>query len=117
MLANSVSVRVIVACFPVGVSVGMRVVVVMMMVMAMAVTVFMVVVMGTDAHRVFTGQSTSAFLAHQSTSNEVSSISRPARSSMLGQWQSGHSANIRVAANSWLHVAHQNRAGTSSMSN
>jgi len=80
----------------------MGVVVVMMMVMAMTVTVIMimVVVMSTNAHRIFTGQSASAFLAHQSTSNEVSSISRPARNSMLGRWQSGHSANIRVASNS-----------------
>src|SRR5664279_4119204 len=100
-------------------SVRVRVIMVVMMLMAMAVTVvvIMVVVMGADAHRIFTGQSASAFLAHQSTSNEVSSISRPARSSALGRWQSGHSANIRVAANSWLHTAHQNRAGTSSMSN
>jgi hypothetical protein len=77
----------------------MWVVVVVMMVMAMAVTVVMIVimVMGADAHRIFTGQSASAFLAHQSTSNEVSSISRPARNSALGRWQSGHSANIRVA--------------------
>jgi uncharacterized membrane protein len=77
MLARRVFVRM---------SVRMRVVVVVMMIMAMAVTVFMVVivVMGADAHRVFTGQSASAFLAHQSTSNEVSSISRPARSSALG---------------------------------
>jgi hypothetical protein len=100
MLANGVSVRVIVACFPVRVGVGMRVVVVMMMVMAVTVVMIMVVVMGTNAHRIFTGQSASAILAHQSTSNEVSSISRPARSSALGRWQSGHSANIRVAANS-----------------
>src|ERR1035438_8374114 len=115
MLANGVSVRVIVARFPVRVSVGMRVV--MMMAMAVTVVMIMVVVMGTNAHRIFTGQSASAILAHQSTSNEVSSISRPARSSPLGRWQSGHSANIRVASNSWRHVAHQNRAGTSSISN
>ena len=81
---------------------GMGMVVVMMMAMAMAVIVVMImlVVMGTNAHRFFTGQPASAFLAHQSTSNEVSSISRPARSSALGRWQSGHSANIRAASNS-----------------
>jgi len=106
-----------------GMRVAMAVLVVMLMVMAVTMIVIVrmvmivVVVVGAEAHRFFTGQTASAFLAHQSTSNEVSSISRPARSSVLGRWQPGHSANIRVAANSWPHVEHQNRAGTSSMTN
>ena len=83
-----------VAGFSVRVCLGRR------MAVIVAMAMIMVGVVGVDAHRVFTGQTASAFLAHQSTSNEVSSISRPARSSVLGWWQPGHSANIRVAANS-----------------
>src|ERR1039458_5543406 len=90
MLANGVSVRVIVVRLIMRMGVGMGMVVVVLMVMTVIVVMIMVVVMGTNAHRIFTGQSASAFLAHQSTSNEVSSISRPARSSPLGRWNSLH---------------------------
>jgi preprotein translocase subunit SecG len=62
----------------------MWVVVVVIMVMVMTMAVLMVMVMSINAHRIFSGQSASAFLAHQSTSSEVSSISRPARSFPLG---------------------------------
>jgi hypothetical protein len=69
--------------------VGMIMLVAMAVVVVMTVTVLMVVVMsmlmvfGTNAHRLFSGQSASAFFTHQSISSEATSISRPARSSPL----------------------------------
>jgi len=88
----------------VGVSVRVRVVVAvvvsrtMLMLMLMAVLMFMfmglLVVMGAHARRILSGQSASAIFTHQSISKEASSISRPARSSPLRLWHSGHSANI-----------------------
>src|ERR1035441_1816476 len=83
--------------------------------MAVTVLVFMLVVMSTHTNRRFSGQSASAILTHQSISKEASSISRPARSSPLTMWHPGHSANISSDWNSWVHVRHQNRAGTRSM--
>jgi uncharacterized membrane protein len=83
MRAGGVFVRVnMVRLIPVGMGVGM--IMVMRVVVAVVMFMIVVVVMGANAHRYFTGQSASAFLTHQSTSNEVSSISRPARSSALG---------------------------------
>src|ERR1035441_2897715 len=79
------------------------------------VLVFMLVVMSTHTNRRFSGQSASAILTHQSISKEASSISRPARSSPLTMWHPGHSANISSDWNSWVHVRHQNRAGTRSL--
>ena len=73
----------------------MRVVVVVIMIMAVTMRVLMV--FRTDAHRVFPGQSASAFFTHQSISSEATSISRPARISPLRVWHSGHSANISSA--------------------
>ena len=70
----------------------MRVAVVMRMVVI--VLMVMVVVVGAYTHRFLSGQPASAFVTHQSISKEASSISRPARSSPLRRWQSGHSANM-----------------------
>src|SRR5215475_4505442 len=69
----------------VGMSVAM-VVVMLTMLMGMAVRA--------NPNWVFSRQSASAISTHYSISKEATSISRPARSSPLGVWQSGHSANI-----------------------
>jgi len=72
-----------------------RVRMVMLMLRAMVVFVLMSMFVLVSAHAYwrFTRQSASAIFTHQSISNEANSISRPARSSPLRLWQSGHSAN------------------------
>jgi hypothetical protein len=84
------------------VGVGMSVRMGMIVAVVLSQTVFMLlfmfmamfVVMSANAYWRFTRQSASAVFTHQSISNEANSISRPARSSPLNLWQSGHSANI-----------------------
>ena len=84
MFARTVAVLVSVLVL---VGVLMRVVV-MMVLVAVLVIMRMVhivfVVMGTDACRVFSGQTATAIFTHYSISSEASSISRPARRSPLG---------------------------------
>ena len=89
MLMFGVSVRV-----RVSMRVGVVVVMVMSRTMFVRMAMIVLVVLGLDANRFFSRQAASAFFTHQSISIEASSISRPARSSPLGLWQSGHSANI-----------------------
>jgi hypothetical protein len=79
----------------VGVRVRMVVAVVVPRPVLMFMRVFMgvLVVMSAYTTRTFAGQPASAVFTHYSISSEANSISRPARSSPLGVWHPGHSAN------------------------
>lgn len=81
--------------------VDVRVVVsVVMTVMMVSMTVIVIVGAAQNPEGFITGQSASAFSAHQVISNEASSNSRPARSSGLIAWHVGHSPNKVSAVNS-----------------
>jgi len=77
----------------------MRVLMLMFVLVPVGMSVIMLImlvgmVVRANPNRVFSRQSASAISTHYSISKEATSISRPARSSPLGVWQSGHSANI-----------------------
>jgi len=91
MIARSMFMLVVMSMRVIGVIV---VVMCVWVLMVGLVTMRVFVVMSTDPHGIFSGQSAAAIFTHYSISKEASSISLPPRKSPLGWWHVGQSPNI-----------------------